>query len=87
VRAECALKIRNVIDHQLDTGTDAQFSKTAQTQTVSVGPNDRLDLIASKHLGDAGRWPEIAALNDIVDPGNIADASGNRKSSLTLPKD
>ncbi len=87
VRAECALKIRNVLDFAIDSGKDQSFSKTAESQQVSVGPNDRLDLIAAKHLGDAGRWAEIAAYNDIVDPGNIAGADGKRKSQLQLPKD
>jgi hypothetical protein len=87
VRAECALKIRNVLEHHIDHGKDQSFSKTTQSKTVPVGPNDRLDLIAAKHLGDAGRWSEIAAYNDIVDPGNIAGADGQRKTSLNLPED
>ena len=88
VRAECALKIRNVIDEHMDLGTDQDFNKgDAKTHPVAVGPNDRLDLIAAKELGDAGRWAEIAAFNDIVDPGNIAGADGQRKTSLTLPED
>ncbi len=76
-----------VLDFAIDSGKDQSFSKTAESQQVSVGPNDRLDLIAAKHLGDAGRWAEIAAYNDIVDPGNIAGADGKRKSQLQLPKD
>jgi hypothetical protein len=87
VRAECALKIRNVLDQAIDSGKDQAFSKSTQTKTVSVGPNDRLDLIAAKHLGDAGRWAEIASYNDIVDAGNIAGADGKRKHSLNLPED
>jgi hypothetical protein len=87
VRAECALKIRNVLDAAIDQGTDQKFNKTTQSKSVPVGPNDRLDLLAAKHLGDAGRWAEIAAYNDIVDAGNIAGADGKRKTQLTLPQD
>jgi len=87
VRAECALKIRNVLDFAIDTGKDSSFSKKSETQTVTVEPGDRLDLIAHTYLGDSGRWADIAAYNDIVDPGNIAGADGKRKTSLTLPKD
>jgi hypothetical protein len=70
VRAECALKIRNVWDIAIDTGTSQDFSSThgGASQTHTVKDGDRLDLIAAEKLGDAGRWPEIAALNDLDDP-------------------
>lgn len=88
VRAECALKIRNVLDASLEQEDKSQTSTSATgTRTVSVGPNDRIDLIAAKELGDAGRWAEIAAINDIVDASNIAGADGNRKTSLNIPED
>jgi hypothetical protein len=87
VRAECNLTIQNVQNRDVDTGTSVSFNANASTRTVSVGPNDRIDLIAAKELGDAGRWAEIAAFNDIVDPGNSAGADGQRKTSLTLPED
>jgi hypothetical protein len=88
VRAECALKIRNVIDEAGDKdGKDATFSKEAKTKTVNVGPNDRLDLIAARELGDAGRWAEIAAMNDIVDPGRITDGNDERVTKLDMPED
>ena len=88
VRAECALKIRNVMDREVDKGTSQSFSaKDSGTRTVNVGPNDRLDLIAATHLGDAGRWAEIAAFNDIIDPGNISKDGKNRVSSLQIPED
>jgi hypothetical protein len=87
VRAEVALKIRNVLDMQMDTGKSVDFAKAAGKKQVTVGPNDRIDLIAANELGDAGRWAEIAAFNDIVDPGNIAGADGKRKTSLDLPED
>src|SRR5579863_3676769 len=87
VRAECDLTIQNVANRDIDTGTSLSFNANPSTRTVSVGPNDRIDLIAAKELGDAGRWAEIAAFNDIVDPGNIAGSDGQRKTSLTLPED
>lgn len=87
VRAECSLKIRNVIDEDIDTGNDVTFNKDSKTRNYDVGPNDRLDLIAANQLGDAGRWAEIAALNNVVDPGNIADGNGKRLEKLLLPED
>jgi hypothetical protein len=87
VRAECAVTIQNVNSRDVDDDQSISFNKNTSTRTVSVGPNDRIDLIASKELGDAGRWAEIAAFNDIVDPGNIAGADGTRKTSLNLPED
>jgi hypothetical protein len=88
VRAECALKIRNVLNQTIDSGTDTKFNKAAGgSKSVDVSDGDRLDLLAAKHLGDAGRWAEIAAFNDIVDPGNIADDQGKRLTKLNLPED
>ena len=87
VRAECALKIRNVLNKAVDKGESQSFTSGTNTRTVDVGPNDRLDLIAAKELGDAGRWHEIALLNDIVDAGNIAGDNGQRKNTLTIPED
>jgi hypothetical protein len=87
VRAECNLTIQNVQNRDIDSGTSLSGNANSSTRTVSVGPNDRIDLIAANELGDAGRWAEIAAFNDIVDPGNIAGADGQRKTSLTLPED
>jgi hypothetical protein len=88
VRAECALKMRNVMDKAVDKGSDMVFKASSdQVRTVTVNADDRLDLIAAKELGDAGRWTEIAALNNVVDAGRITDANGNRLSSLQLPED
>ena len=87
VRAECALKIRNVMDKHVDQGESQTFTAGTNARTVGVGANDRLDLIAAKELGDAGRWQEIALLNDIVDAPNIAGSDGQRKTLLTLPED
>jgi hypothetical protein len=89
VRAECALKIRNVLDKNIDKGDSQSFSAAnSDGKDYHVGPNDRLDLIAANMLGDAGRWQEIAAMNnDIVDPGNIADANGKRLTTIKIPQD
>ncbi|MGZ3440120.1 MAG: CIS tube protein [Polyangia bacterium] len=82
VRAECALKIRNVIDNAVDDDKSQKRTTEAQTRTVDVGPNDRLDLIAAQKLGDAGRWNEIAAINGISDPVTM---DGLKK--LEIPED
>ena len=89
VRAECALKIRNVLEATMDQGTDTKFTASSGNgKPYKVEDNDRLDLIAAKELGDAGRWQEIAAMNEkIVDPGNITDADGKRVTSIMLPED
>lgn len=88
VRAECALKIRNVIEREIDKGKDTQFSKTKQgTKQIPVHDNDRLDQLAHDHMGDASLWPELAAFNGIVDPGNIADGDGKRLTTLQIPQD
>lgn len=89
VRAECALKIRNVLEKNVDTGTSQNFSaQSGNGKPYQVQQNDRLDLIAANELGDPGRWAEIAAMNEsIVDPGNIADANGQRLKTIMLPED
>jgi contractile injection system tube protein len=87
VRAECALKMRSVIDVDVDDDKSQTFSAAGTPSTYSVQQNDRLDLIAASQLGDAGRWAEIAALNDVVDPGNIADGEGKRMPTLKIPED
>lgn len=76
VRAECALKIRNVSSSSIDSddkGTDDRkggLQKGAEKQ-YAVKDGDRLDLIAANELGDSSRWVEIAALNSIDDPTTI----------------
>jgi hypothetical protein len=84
VRAECGLKIRNVIDNNIDEGTSQNWSKSngGEGKPYTVQDNDRLDLIAAKELGDAGRWAEIAAMNDIVDPATM-----DNKKQLKIPQD
>jgi hypothetical protein len=87
VRAECALKIRNVLEKDVDKGTSQSFSAPGENgKTYQLHDNDRLDLIAAKELGDAGRWSEIAAMNDIVDPAAITNSSGARPATLQLPE-
>jgi nucleoid-associated protein YgaU len=89
VRAECALKIRNVLDQHVDAGTDQSFKKdTSQGRTYTVKDGDRLDLIAARELGDAGRWSEIAAYNDITDPAKLIGPDGQSPlKKLQLPEE
>jgi hypothetical protein len=86
VRAECALKIRNVLDPDFDKH-DPPAQRKGVSKNITVLDSDRLDLLAAKHLGDANRWVDIAAYNDIVDGANIAGDDGKRKTSLNLPED
>jgi hypothetical protein len=69
VRAEVALKIRNVWDPKFEDDS-GQFKSNAQVETrqYQVQQGDRLDLIAATQLGDPNRGPEIAALNNLDDP-------------------
>lgn len=83
VRAECALKIRSVLDVDVDDDkSHAQTTKGGNTKSYQVKEGDRLDLIAATELGDAGRWAEIAALNDIVDASTM-----DGKKQLDIPED
>lgn len=82
VRAECALKIRNVLDREVDDDKSQTFSKTSTPRTVGVNDGERLDNVAARELGDAGRWPEIAELNDIVNPATM-----DGKKTLQIPED
>jgi hypothetical protein len=86
VRAECGLKMRNVIDHNIDEGESQNWSASnkGEGKPYPVKKDDRIDLIAAKELGDAGRWPEIAAMNDMVDPGNLDDFVGK---TIKIPQD
>jgi hypothetical protein len=87
VRAECAIKIRNVLDETFGDGEPQSFSSSGKGKPYDVNDDDRLDLIAAKELGDAGRWAEIAAMNDVVDAGKIADGNGKRIKKLMLPEE
>jgi len=87
VRAECALKIRNVMDKKIDDDKSQSFNAPGQGKTYTVKENDRLDLIAARELGDVSRWNEIAAINGVVDATNITDGNGKRVGTLTLPED
>jgi hypothetical protein len=88
VRAECALKIRNVMEKQIDDGEGQSFSApNTNGKPYNLKADDRLDLIAAKELGDAGRWMEIAAMNDIVDAAGITNSKGERPQPLYLPED
>lgn len=79
VRAECALKIRNVVNKDVDKGTSQTFS-TSSSIMHTVSPGDRLDTIAAKYYGDPGRWADIAAANNLADPSDLSDVK-----QLTIP--
>jgi hypothetical protein len=83
VRAELALKLQNVYDTSMndDDRNNPTSSGSGGGQSYTVKDGDRLDLIAATQLGDAGRWPEIAALNDIDDPTDLPEGK-----SLQLPE-
>ncbi|HEY7955295.1 MAG: hypothetical protein ACHQ17_04320 [Polyangia bacterium] len=68
VRAEVALKVRNVLESQIDDDKKAAAASSASTKSYSVKEGDRLDSIAASELGDASRWTEIAMENNIDDP-------------------
>ena len=68
VRAEVALKIRNVLNAQIDDDKKAAATQSASTKSYTVKQGDRLDSIAASELGDASRWTEIAMENNIDDP-------------------
>ncbi len=44
----------------------------ADACSVTIGRGDSLAILASRHLGDDERWPEIQELNNIPDPDVIA---------------
>jgi hypothetical protein len=83
VRAECALKIRNVYTTTYDDDKKGSYSSAAGSDTGgshTVVKGDRLDSIAAQKLNDASRWPEIAALNDIDNPADLKEGT-----ALKLP--
>ena len=86
VRAECAVKIRNVQESKIDDAGTSFASRTAGSSPTSytVQKGDRLDLIAADQLGNAGRWAEIAALNGIDNPMDLDDWVGK---SIQVPSE
>jgi hypothetical protein len=72
VRAECAIKITNVIDTAIDDG-QTYTTNRAPTRTHPVTAGERIDTIANDELGDASRWVEIAQLSGLDDPGGIKE--------------
>lgn len=83
VRAEVALKIRSVINVEVDDDQSQSFNtKSSDGKPYDVKEGDRLDLIAAKELGDAGRWAEIAAFNGITDPVTM-----DGKKQILIPED
>ncbi len=73
VRAELALKLQNVYDTSMndDDRNNPVSAGAGGGKSYSVKDGDRLDSIAATQLGDAARWPEIAALNNIDDPSKL----------------
>jgi hypothetical protein len=53
---------------------------------VSIAEGDRRDLLASRHVGDAALWWQLADANGIVDPRDLSDPIGKRLR-ITLPED
>jgi LysM repeat protein len=68
VRAECAIKIRNVWDTSTEDDKGNFKASAAASKSYTVKQGDRLDSIAAEQMGDASRWPEIAAENNLDDP-------------------
>jgi hypothetical protein len=85
VRAECAIKIRNVETRKIDEAMATFGTKSGQTKSYTVTESDRLDLIAANQLGDASRWSEIAALNGIDNP--FPDNLKAKHPTLQIPND
>jgi nucleoid-associated protein YgaU len=69
VRAEIALKLRNVLENFAEKDPVAAAGTSQRTYKVKQG--DRLDMIAASMLGSPSRWVEIAVLNNIDDPADI----------------
>lgn len=83
VRAEVALKIRSVINVDIDDDQSQSFNtKSSDGKPYPVKEGDRLDLIAARELGDAGRWAELAAFNGITDPVTM-----DGKKQIMIPED
>lgn len=45
---------------------------------VTVAPDDRLDLIAARTLGDPVQWWRVADANEAMDPFDLTDVPGVR---------
>jgi hypothetical protein len=67
VRSEVALKIRNVYTSAIDDDK-SNTASGGGNRTYTTNEGDRIDAIAAKEMGDASRWPELAAANGIDDP-------------------
>jgi len=52
--------------------TPPGMTETEATSAYCVAPGDTLYSIAARTLGSGGRWREIAAINEIPDPGRLA---------------
>ena len=68
VRAQCDLQLKQAIDEKQEPGTNPSSRGEGGERSVTVLPADRLDLIAYRAYGDAGRWRPIAEANGLADP-------------------
>ena len=55
--------------------TTTPKASAVNTKTHKFQEGDTLYELASEHLGDGARWPEIAELNGISDPTNISNGT------------
>lgn len=71
VRAEVTVSLTQYLD-KYDYAAQNPTSGGGMIEKVwRVKDGDRLDLIAAQAYGDATKWPEIAAYNDIVNPHRL----------------
>jgi hypothetical protein len=71
VRAEIALKLRNVIEGFSEKNPVSAGAGATTEKTYVVQQGDRLDSIAASQLGDATLWIVIAMENEIDDPTKL----------------
>jgi hypothetical protein len=82
VRSEVSLKIRNVWDAGIDSDAEKKGGGGGgggSMRQVTVKEGERIDGIAAREMGDASRWPEIAAENNLDDPIGGLKAGMNLK--------
>jgi LysM repeat protein len=80
LRADADLTLRQLTS-ELPTARQNPTSGTPEPEALHrVQPGETLDRIAASHYGDAQRWRDVAAANDIVDPLELIPGT-----MLTLP--
>jgi hypothetical protein len=68
VRATTDVQLKQAVDPKQQPGTNPTSGGEGGERTRLVRPGDRLDLIAYREFGDAGRWRVIARANNLADP-------------------